>query len=112
MKPPKLYRNVYVVAKAFNEDDPSDGLYLGKVYIRARLSLDEFNNPFWQIQNDDENVIDYEFSNLDIYDMNCDWSRIDDPERLLYKDINKHNPDKSFNRRNIKEYLELDEIPF
>lgn len=111
MKPPKLYRKVYVVAKAFNDDDPSEGVYLGKVYIRARLSLDDFNNPFWQILKEENNILNYEFSDFDIGDLECEWSNKDDPELLLYKTVNKHNPDRCFNRRPISQQY-LDEIPF
>ena len=109
MKPPKLYRKVYVIANECNPDDVD--YHVGKVYIRANLALDELNEPFWQIMKSENNILDYEYSDLDIYCLDYQWSNKDHPERLLFKFVNKHNPDKSFNRKTISHQY-LDEIPF
>lgn len=111
MKPPRLYRKVYVIA---NEFDPDDYEFpIDQVYIRANLALDEFNNPFWQIFNNIENILDYEYSDFDVNNLNCAWSKLDNPERLSYKSLNKHNPNKSYNRNTITKWsIAFDDCPF
>jgi len=109
MNLPKLYRVVYVKCGGQQDDD---GYFNATEYIKARLSLDYDNNMFWQVINEFNNILEYEFSDMDIYDLDLEWSNVNQNEvnRVFGNKQNAHI--FSRNRWTIEYRKYHSEIPF